>query len=391
MAPNDLTTPLYRKGNPASTRRPVLAATLIAAAALIALVAAVWIAVVDDPDGGRSVAVAVIKDAEPAATGSLGEPSAADAALGAARSEPFPLAADEGLELAALPAAPGGPSAAPGLLEQTAFGPLPRIAPDGRRPREAYARRAPAAPEGAPRIVLVVGGMGLSQTGTQKAIEALPEDITLAFAPYGSSLQRWVDKARAEGHEVLLQIPLEPVGYPEENPGEHTLLVSTDRRATAEDLAWVLARMTSYAGVMNYMGGRFLSDSKAMAAVPGRGRRARAVLPRRRLVAAEPRRAGRGRPAGARADRRSYRRPDPRAASDRARARWRWKRSPAPRASPWASPPLSQARWRRSRAGPTGRRRAASSSCRPAPRSVLERMKADVDLPALRRPGDLQP
>src|SRR5687768_2117127 len=249
MAPNDLTTPLYRKGKPASTRRPVLAATLIAAAALIALVAAVWIAVVDDPDGGRSVAVAVIKDAEPAATGSLGEPGSGDD--GVTGSEPFPLASDAGLELAALPAAPGDPSAAPGLLEQTAFGPLPRIAPDGRRPREAYARRAPAAPEGAPRIVLVVGGMGLSQTGTQKAIEALPEDITLAFAPYGSSLQRWVDKARAEGHEVLLQIPLEPVGYPAENPGEHTLTVSTDHRATAEDLAWVLARMTSYAGVMN--------------------------------------------------------------------------------------------------------------------------------------------
>jgi polysaccharide deacetylase 2 family uncharacterized protein YibQ len=265
MAPNDLTTPLYRKGKPASTRRPVLAATLISAAALIALVAAVWIAVVDDPDGGRSVAVAAIKDAEPAATGSLGEPSAADAALGGARSEPFPLAPDEGLELAALTAAPEDPSAAPGLLEQTAFGPLPRIAPDGRRPREAYARRAPSAPEDAPRVALVVGGMGLSQTGTQKAIEALPEDITLAFAPYGSSLQRWVDKARAEGHEVLLQIPLEPVGYPEENPGEHTLTVSTDHRATAEDLAWVLARMTSYAGVMNYMGGRFLSDSKALA------------------------------------------------------------------------------------------------------------------------------
>jgi polysaccharide deacetylase 2 family uncharacterized protein YibQ len=106
--------------------------------------------------------------------------------------------------------------------------------------------------------------MGLSQTGTQSAIAALPEGVTLAFAPYGSSLQRWVDKARSEGHEVLLQVPLEPVGYPNENPGEHTLLVSADRQARDQDLRWNLGRMTSYAGVMNYMGARFTTDEGAL-------------------------------------------------------------------------------------------------------------------------------
>jgi hypothetical protein len=106
--------------------------------------------------------------------------------------------------------------------------------------------------------------MGLSQTGTQSAIEALPEDVTLAFAPYGSSLQRWIDKARAQGHEVLLQIPLEPDGYPDQNPGEHTLLVTTDRHANEQDLHWILARATGYAGVMNHMGARFTSEDRAL-------------------------------------------------------------------------------------------------------------------------------
>jgi polysaccharide deacetylase 2 family uncharacterized protein YibQ len=150
------------------------------------------------------------------------------------------------------------------LIEESAFGPLPRVSPDGRRPREVYARRAPPVPPGTPRIILVVTGLGLSQTGTQSAIEALPEDVTLAFAPYGSSLQRWVDKARGEGHEVLLQVPLEPVGYPDQNPGEHTLLVSEDRTSRDEDLKWVLARVTGYAGVMNYMGAQFTREDAAV-------------------------------------------------------------------------------------------------------------------------------
>jgi polysaccharide deacetylase 2 family uncharacterized protein YibQ len=159
--------------------------------------------------------------------------------------------------------APPQPQGAdPSLLEYAAAGPLPRVAPDGRRAREAYARRAHATPPGMPQVAIVVGGLGLSQTGTQAAIEQLPEDVTLAFAPYGASLQRWVSKAREEGHEVLLQVPLEPAGYPEENPGEHTLV--TGAGSNRENLHWVLSRMTSYAGVMNYMGARFTSDEQAL-------------------------------------------------------------------------------------------------------------------------------
>jgi hypothetical protein len=167
------------------------------------------------------------------------------------------------VQLAALPMLPPAVSGDPSLFEQSNFGPLPRVSPDGRRPREAYARRAAPVPDGVPRVVIVVGGLGLSQTGTQSAIETLPEDVTLAFAPYGSSLERWVAKARERGHEVLLQIPLEPLDYPNVNPGEHTLLVSGGA-ANREDLHWALGRMTGYAGVMNHMGGSFLQDERAM-------------------------------------------------------------------------------------------------------------------------------
>ena len=258
MAASDLNNPLSPKGGGTTRiRRPILAPAVTSLAVLLALVATVWVAVVDDPDGGRAVAVAAITEAEPAATGSL---------AGEAGSSPVAeVTSDQATKLAALmgmPPAAGGDLS--GLLEQTAFGPLPRVSPDGRRARQIYAGRAVPAVPGMPRIAIVVGGMGLSQTGTQKAIASLPEGVTLAFAPYGSSLQRWVDKARDEGHEVILQIPLEPAGYPQENPGEHTLLVSADRRARDQDLRWNLGRMTSYAGVMNYMGARFTSDERAM-------------------------------------------------------------------------------------------------------------------------------
>jgi polysaccharide deacetylase 2 family uncharacterized protein YibQ len=218
------------------------------------------------------VAVAKIEDAVPAQTGSVGADEGAPAPAGSASipadaSVPMgtstPPATSEEVQLAALPQLPPAVAGDPSLLEYSSYGALPRVSPDGRRPREVYARRAAPVPEGVPKIVIVIGGLGLSQTGTQKALDTLPDDVTLAFAPYGGSLQRWVGKARDAGHEVLLQIPMEPADYPAVNPGEHTLLISGGA-ANRQDLDWSLGRMTSYAGVMNHMGARFTTDEKAM-------------------------------------------------------------------------------------------------------------------------------
>jgi len=148
------------------------------------------------------------------------------------------------------------------LLEQTAFGKLPVVAADGRRPVDVYAR--PWSGTRGTRIAIVVGGLGLSQTGTQYAIETLPEEVTLAFAASGNSLQRWLQEALRNGHEVLLQIPFEPFGYPETDPGPHTVLVADGSKKNIEDLHWAMGRITNYTGIMNFMGARFLSDPQAM-------------------------------------------------------------------------------------------------------------------------------
>ena len=66
--------------------------------------------------------------------------------------------------------------------------------------------------------------MGLSDGATAEAIKDLPAPISVAYGAYGRNLQDWVEKARQEGHEVLLQIPLEPLDYPTNDPGPHTLL-----------------------------------------------------------------------------------------------------------------------------------------------------------------------
>lgn len=70
--------------------------------------------------------------------------------------------------------------------------------------------------------------------------------------------------ARQRGHEILLQLPLEPFDYPNVNPGRSTLTVDGPAEDNVARLHWVLSRTTNYTGVMNYMGGRFIGDAGAM-------------------------------------------------------------------------------------------------------------------------------
>ncbi|MFZ2102238.1 MAG: divergent polysaccharide deacetylase family protein [Oricola sp.] len=150
-------------------------------------------------------------------------------------------------------------------LESSEFGDLPVRTADGRRPMDIYAR--PWSTAGGKRIAVVIGGLGLSQTGTQRALKELPPEITLAFAPQGNSLQRWMTEARKAGHELLVQVPMEPFDYPRNDPGPQTLTVAANEDANLSNLRWALGQITNYTGIVNYLGGRFATDDKAIGPV----------------------------------------------------------------------------------------------------------------------------
>jgi len=88
-------------------------------------------------------------------------------------------------------------------------------------------------------------------------IKGLPPPVSIAFGAYGRGVQEWVTQARAEGHEVLLAIPLEPNDYPAEDPGPHTLLTTLPTDENIKRLQWLMSRYTGYIGITNYMGAKF--------------------------------------------------------------------------------------------------------------------------------------
>ena len=159
---------------------------------------------------------------------------------------------------------PPAPIAA--VSQEGPYGLLPKIGAGGKRPSNVYARIASASLQvsDAPKIALVLGGMGLNAELTAKAIKTLPGEVSFAFAPYGENLQAQVNKARAAGHEIILQVPMEPFGYPATNPGPKTLLINEATEANLDMLMWHLGRFAGYIGTTGYMGGSFLAEPLAL-------------------------------------------------------------------------------------------------------------------------------
>jgi hypothetical protein len=156
-----------------------------------------------------------------------------------------------------LPRAP-----AQGMTEQGPLGPLPIVASDGRRAWSVYAR--PFSGDATlPKIAIVIGGLGFNQRATTQAIEELPPEVTLSFVPYADGLQSWIDRARAHGHEVMLELPMEPFDPDADDTGPQTLQVSATPQQNIQRLETLLSRASGYFAVTNYQGGRFATSGEA--------------------------------------------------------------------------------------------------------------------------------
>ncbi|MHA1600347.1 MAG: divergent polysaccharide deacetylase family protein [Alphaproteobacteria bacterium] len=118
-----------------------------------------------------------------------------------------------------------------------------------------------------PRIAVVLTGMGLSSATTEAAINQLPAAVTLSFTPYSRRLGQWVSLARTKGHEVMLDLPMEPTSYPDDDPGPQALLTALSPAQNLDRLNWTLNRVDGYVGVATVMGSRFTTEEDALAPV----------------------------------------------------------------------------------------------------------------------------
>ena len=305
MASDDLNAPLGQEKKKKLPKLPIAGPQLLAGMlGLFGLLVVSWAVFVHDPLGGEPTAVVVAKQpgaiqAKPDSDGkqharydgpAAGAPNTAQAAAAAAAATKAttPPAGSKTITIfdgssgksqqvvipgnssSVAPKAPGDKAPIDqNMLETTRHGAIPKLGTDGARSSALYARprQLPANRKDSPRIAIVIGGIGISASGTADAFSKLPGPVTFALTPYGTDLEKLAARARGEDHEVLLQVPMEPFDYPDNDPGPQTLLTSLTSEQNVDRLHWLMSRFQGYVGLTSYMGARFTATEQALAPV----------------------------------------------------------------------------------------------------------------------------
>jgi hypothetical protein len=151
---------------------------------------------------------------------------------------------------------------------QTARAPAAPPAAPAQQPAWLRYARDMTPPEGIPKIAVVLRGVGLSSAQAEAAVDRLPGTISLSFSAYAMEKARaWAARARRQGHEVLVDLPMEPADYPTRDPGPQALMTDLAPARNLDRLDWVLAQVDQQVGVVAELGSRFLADRAALAPV----------------------------------------------------------------------------------------------------------------------------
>jgi hypothetical protein len=166
---------------------------------------------------------------------------------------------------------------------------LPRIASDGRLAMQVYAAGFDHSSR-RPRIGLLLAGIGMNEAESDAAIRTLPGAVSLAVSPYAvanrPNLPKLLATARTTGHEYLIAVPLEPAGFPLNDPGPSTLLTGAPASANVQTLRWVLSRIDGYVGVTGVIG---TMRGERLAAMTDQMEAVLSELSRRGLLYVDPR------------------------------------------------------------------------------------------------------
>lgn len=156
------------------------------------------------------------------------------------------------------------PAPIAGLNRLSPFGPIPHPGANGEKAVSAYAR--PFSPTtGRGTVSIIIGGLGIDPTLTRRAIDELPAAVTLSFAAHTNDLQSWINQARAAGHEVLLELPMESKTFDPQEPGaDRALLTSVSAARNIRNLDYLLSRGEGYFAVTNYNGDKLIQYPDAI-------------------------------------------------------------------------------------------------------------------------------
>jgi len=116
------------------------------------------------------------------------------------------------------------------------------------------------------KIAIIVDDIGNDLESLAQLLE-IEQPLTFSVLPNAEFTDQSCRMLRRAGAQVMLHMPMEPVSYPQTDPGSGALLLSMDKAAIQDAVREALSRVPCAKGMNNHMGSAFTADPRAMAAV----------------------------------------------------------------------------------------------------------------------------
>jgi polysaccharide deacetylase 2 family uncharacterized protein YibQ len=118
-----------------------------------------------------------------------------------------------------------------------------------------------------PRIALIIDDLGQADTNLVSRLCSMNVPLTVAVLPFLRYSHDSAHIARSKGMEIILHMPMEPVGYPGpgKNPGPGAVLFEQPESEVRKRVAAAMRDIPFAVGLNNHMGSRITPDRIRMA------------------------------------------------------------------------------------------------------------------------------
>ncbi len=119
------------------------------------------------------------------------------------------------------------------------------------------------APKKLPKVAIIIDDLGYNKVIAEKFLK-LDAAFTFSLLPHSTFQESIVKAANAKGIEIMLHLPMEPIEYPEIDPGFGALLTAMSPDQLIDQLKKDLEAVPSAKGVNNHMGSKMTAVSAQM-------------------------------------------------------------------------------------------------------------------------------
>jgi len=113
------------------------------------------------------------------------------------------------------------------------------------------------------KVAIIVDDIGGNLNAVKELLE-INADLTFALLPFQAHTREAAEMFHKANKETLLHLPMEPVSYPREKPGEGALFTDMNDEELVLQLKKNIADVPYISGVNNHMGSKFMTDEKKL-------------------------------------------------------------------------------------------------------------------------------